>query len=219
MIRVINGCLVILTLLCLYAIANIKLGCFWSIGIAENYVEINEIIINLSYSYIAGIVVYLLTIVLPVYFEKKRLQPIINEKIGDIGIMLTNMMVGFPAATAINSPDISDIDGCKKLLKSADWNTNNLLPIYGRNNKLCQTFYFDFENIQTEIANFILCYKPQLTTTQLLYLEKIRNASFMSSLSVLIKANCVFPKGGADFIVDEFAEKLKIYAKLKNTTK
>jgi len=79
-------------------------------------VQINEIIINLSYSYIAGIVVYLLTIVLPVYFEKKRLRPVINEKINDIGTMLANMMAGFPAVGAINNPNISDIEGCEKLL-------------------------------------------------------------------------------------------------------
>ncbi len=217
--RIVNACLVILSLLCLYAIVTIKLGWFWTIGVAKNYVQINEIIINLSYSYIAGIVVYLLTIVLPVYFEKKRLRPVINEKINDIGTMLANMMAGFPAVGAINNPNISDIEGCEKLLKSANWNTNNLLPIYGGNNKLCQTFYFDFESIQTEIGNFISCYKPQLTTPQLLYLEEIRNAGFMSSLSVLIKANCVFPKGGADFIVDEFVVKLKTYAKLKATIK
>ena len=82
--RIVNACLVILSLLCLYAIVTIKLGWFWTIGVAKNYVQINEIIINLSYSYIAGIVVYLLTIVLPVYFEKKRLRPVINEKINDI---------------------------------------------------------------------------------------------------------------------------------------
>ena len=71
--------------------------------------------------------------------------------------MLANMMAGFPAVGAINNPNISDIEGCEKLLKSANWNTNNLLPIYGGNNKLCQTFYFDFESIQTEIGNFISC--------------------------------------------------------------
>lgn len=132
--------------------------------------------------------------------------------------MLANMMAGFPTDEDPYSPDITNFDKCEHILKAADWNSPNDLPIYKKGqNKLCQTFKSDFENIQQEITNLIYCYKSQLSTEQLLLLEKIKSPNFISALTILVDANRVFPVGGADFIVDGFIETLKSYDKLKST--
>ena len=64
----------------------------------------------MSYSYIAGIIVYILTVMLPVIWENYRLQPILKEQVKSIGIMLANMLVGFPYEEDYLKIDISDIE-------------------------------------------------------------------------------------------------------------
>ena len=154
--KIINTILFFLAFCCFYAIGNITLGWFWAIGYAENSQEINTIILNLSYSYIAGIIVYILTVMLPVIWENYRLQPILKEQVKSIGIMLANMLVGFPYEEDYLKIDISDIEKCREILSNADWNNENKLWIYPKGkNKLFQTFKSDFDEIQNEITILI----------------------------------------------------------------
>ncbi len=44
----------IITGVSLYIIFCVGLGWFWTIGESENYEKINQVLLNLSYSYIAG---------------------------------------------------------------------------------------------------------------------------------------------------------------------
>lgn len=210
--------LTFLAVCCFYAIGNIVLGWFWSIGTVENSNAINSIILNLSYSYIAGFIVYILTVILPISWENFRLRPIIKDRIDDIGIMLANMLVGFPYEDEFLHVDIANVEKCKEILSNADWNTENSLWIYPKGkNKLYQTFMADFEKIQREIEKLIITYKPQLTTEQIVYLEAIKNTRFMSLLSVLVSANVIIPEHGADKIINEYIEVLKTYSRLKQT--
>lgn len=216
--KIINTILFFLAFCCFYAIGNITLGWFWAIGYAENSQEINTIILNLSYSYIAGIIVYILTVMLPVIWENYRLQPILKEQVKSIGIMLANMLVGFPYEEDYLKIDISDIEKCREILSNADWNNENKLWIYPKGkNKLFQTFKSDFDEIQNEITILIQTYKSHLTTKQILYLESIKNARFQSLLSILEKANVVIPENGMDGTIKEFLEVLKTYERLKRT--
>jgi hypothetical protein len=217
--RNITPIIIVATVLSIWAILAIEIEMLPKIAInkSQAYINgLNRIYLGLAYSYIAGLILWGFTVAWPVYREKRRLQPIINEKFEDIGVMLANMIVGFPPIG--NKPEISDIEKCVTLLKSADWNRINSMPQYATGqNKLYQTFKTDFEEIQICIHNLILCYKPQLSTDQLLLLENIRNAQFMPYLKLFVKANIVIPDSGADFIVDFFAEVLKTYKKLKET--
>ena len=74
----------IITIICIYAILHIGLGWFCAIGVSDNYLKINQVLINLSYSYIAGVIFYLLTVFFPYKYRLQKLKRPINSKIKDI---------------------------------------------------------------------------------------------------------------------------------------
>ena len=74
--------LTLLTILCLYIITYVGLGYGWAIGCSDNWQRINAVALNLSYSYIAGLIFYLFTSTLPYYFRKTKVAKIIKEKKG-----------------------------------------------------------------------------------------------------------------------------------------
>ncbi len=74
-------------LLCLCAVFSIG-GVLFHIGIihplfgyAKNYQQINEVIVNLSYSYLAGLIFYILNDGIPSYFRKKKAMSLIASKL------------------------------------------------------------------------------------------------------------------------------------------
>lgn len=74
-------------LLCLCAVCSIG-GVLFHIGIipaifgdAKNYQQINEVIVNLSYSYLAGLIFYLLNDGIPSYFQRRKAIALIAPKL------------------------------------------------------------------------------------------------------------------------------------------
>lgn len=212
----INILLIITSAICIYAIGQIGFGWFWTIGSSDNADQINQVFINLSYSYITGVLVYFLTIALPKYNEDRKLKPVIKEKIEDIGIMLRNMLVGFYQYDGSTELDINNIEACQTLLESTDWNQANSLPIYKKGqNRLCETFKSDFEVIQEDITRLILCYNLHLSTDQIKFLEKIKSFESYHILAVIVNSKAKITTDGAKGISKDFAELLRTYSNLR----
>ena len=77
MIYIFNTVLIIITAVCLYAIGYIGLDWFVPLASVDNPERINTVLINLSYSYIAGLIFYLLTTSFPRYvFAHKMKKPL-----------------------------------------------------------------------------------------------------------------------------------------------
>lgn len=210
-----------LGIICLYAVIQIQLGIFWNIGISNNADKINSVLLNLSYSYIAGLIMYALTIELPTYIYRKKIRQIIKQNIENVGICLHNLLVGFPNKEGRDdfNPDISDIEYCESILTDIDWNAKNILPIYNNiPNKLFETFYYDYSNLQKLITSFLQVYKTDLTAEQLLLLEGLVNMRHMQIIEVIInsRSDTINNRIG-NSIAKEYAEKLQIYANLKST--
>lgn len=183
---------------------------------------LNKIFLGLSYSYIAGVLVFYLTVILPDYLERHRLQPIIDKQIDGIGTALSKILWGFPSQAEDNglyAVDIFDIDETEKILKSADWNSPNLIPIYSNypNKSLKYTFYYDYIEVQKLANNLIELYSKYLDTDKVIQLEAIKNPEFMTYLDIL--RNTQFPQGGQNHIVEGFIEVLKAYKKLSPNRK
>ena len=81
---IISIILYLLTLSSGYIILTIGLGWFWTIGSCENADRINQVLLNLSYSYIAGWIFYLLVTYFPEMQRKITLRPAIQLKIEDL---------------------------------------------------------------------------------------------------------------------------------------
>ena len=74
----------LLAAISLYIVAVVGLGWFWTIGTADNYERINNVLINLSYSFLTGYVVYLLTILIPAKRRSERIGLIVAERLQGI---------------------------------------------------------------------------------------------------------------------------------------
>lgn len=202
-----NLILVTLGAVCLYVASHCKLG--WE-----------QALINLTYSYITGVSVYLFAVAIPAWTERRRLRKIVQSRIEEIGVMLTNLLVGFPKEGNYSVPDIGDSERCLAQMLSADWNSYNSVPLYPQeSSKLYQTFYCDYRDIQSSIHDFIMCYRQVLSVRQLQLLEDMRNAGFMSLLEVSVIYNSTsIAKPVADEVSRGFCGALNIYAELKKVS-
>ena len=70
----------VLVLLCCKAILFVGLGIGEPWGTCQNYERVNNVLLNLSYSYVAGCIFYILTVALPHWNKSRKVQVIIKEK-------------------------------------------------------------------------------------------------------------------------------------------
>ena len=74
----------LIALVCLYAIFQIKFDFAFWIGYSEKAEAWNEIVTNLSYSYLAGFIFFLLTVTLPHIKMKGKVKVALESKINTI---------------------------------------------------------------------------------------------------------------------------------------
>lgn len=70
--KLINFFLLLVTVICLYTIFSVGLEVIGKIGKSDNYENINNVALNLSYSYIAGLIFYFFISYLPHTQTKKN---------------------------------------------------------------------------------------------------------------------------------------------------
>lgn len=183
MIYIFNILLIIMTIVCIYAIGYIGLDWFVPLGSADNPERINTVLINLSYSYIAGLIFYLLTTSLPRYVFAHKIRKPLQSKIKTmLGKIEDSAKCAFPMPTWNNICITEDI------LK------NRFVSI-----PICQTecayaitgtpsiSIIEHQRIQRgeilQIAKDILEYKEYLTPKQLELIENIREAPYFPLLN------------------------------------
>lgn len=76
--------LIVLTAISVYVILYVGLGIGYPIGVSDNYEQINEVLENLSYSYLAGCIFYILTVTIPAKVRRHKLDSVLHSKIGVI---------------------------------------------------------------------------------------------------------------------------------------
>ena len=206
----------IVFLVCLYAVLQIRLGCFWPIGESENAESVNSIIEGLSYSYIAAYVFYLLTVVTPTYRRKAKLKSVIKYKVGRIGSFIRDVLLEFSRNTQY-SADVKDVAHTSLILQSKNWDV--VVPILLQYNQVSIT-YFRYTNAKREqindcITDLILCYKEVLSEDQLVALEEFRKSPFFKTVSSLSTIPTITVNSGVNDLVDKFVEMQKQYLKLE----
>ena len=212
-----NFILFVVFIFSLCIIFYVRLGVGFPIWHAENYQNFNIVIENLSYSFIAGVIVYLLTIVLPDWWEARRLKPIVDMKIAYLSVLFNRQIWGIGAQTN-HSPlededniDCTKIDQCIAIMDKADWNAPNPTVSKRFNNKVYQTYKQELDIILQEIADILQTYKSQLTQSDIKHLENIRQNNLIPKLVVLYDFDANFPPKGHDFIIKGHREILEEY--------
>lgn len=218
--RVFNIILLIITVICLCVIAYVRLGIGFPIWHTDNYQNYNLVIENLSYSYIAGVFVYLLTLVLPDWWESRRLRPIVDKKIAHIAVLFNKQLLGFGTPQSethkdgLYQIDCTKIEECLDVMDKADWNAANPVVNNILNNKLYQTYKHDLDAIILAITDILLTYKSQLSQDDIMHLENIRQTDLVTYINVLYSANAVFPPDGHKFIVEKHKILLEEYVSI-----
>jgi hypothetical protein len=175
--------------------------------------KINECFLALSYSYMAGCIVYFLTVVLPRIRDKKIVMPALKDKVRNIGIIIQNLLTEFSEDTITNPINIDNVEDCKSVLKSRDWNDIIAMPQYMVYNNYIGSFRFHSEQMIAEINEIIRDYKSFLTSDQLISLENLRNPKTLMIVEVL--SGRKITEEGCAGLADEFGKELIAYNELK----
>lgn len=177
---------IIVLMLCFWAIFAIQLEIDWLmiiINLSQNVCDnINRLYLNLSYSYVAGYIIYLLTIYFPKKFEKKRLQPIFKQKIHDIKNGFNCILLEFSRNTEIKN-GYMEIENARKVLMSKNW--TDIMPMY-QNLYRANISYISFISeegkiMKKQINDFIQSYQSFITAKQLCLLEELSNMMIFST--------------------------------------
>lgn len=203
--------------LCLYAVIQIRIGCFWYVGNIENAYAINSIIEGLSYSYIAAYLFYILTSFLPAKRRKRMLAPIIRERVQRIGTNnIHSILLEFGRQTGLDY-DYRKTEHTVELLKSKDWDT--IVPLIKQYNGISITYFrycvAQSKAIKERVADIIIRYKEVLTEDELVVLEDFSDMSFFSTVESLSSFPYMTVNGGVDSLVEEFVKMQEKYLEME----
>lgn len=146
-----------------------KVPCSFS---EETIKGLNRAYLALAYSYIAGAIIYGMTVKYPSYLNKRRLAPVINAKIEKVGSMLDWMNIEFRDAD--KNPPISDLDGVMALFETKRWKERCHMPEHSGCKDVLDGFVKDYSELKTIVDALINDYKEYLSGEQMIYLEAIR---------------------------------------------
>lgn len=153
----------------------------------ETIVGLNRAYLALAYSYIAGAIIYGMTVKYPCYLNKRRLTPVINAKIEKLGSMLDWMNVEFREAGS--NPPISDLDGVMALFETKRWNEHCHMPDHSGCKDVLDGFVRDYNELKTIVDALINDYKEYLSGEQMVYLEAIRGNKLNQFFRMYEKSN------------------------------
>lgn len=188
-----NVVLAFLTLLAMWVIFAVQLHCPILVPSCfndETTNAINIVLLTLSYSYIAALVFYLVTCVLPSKRRKDILEPIINRKIQRIGRCIRDILLEFSRKTDYGY-DVHNTANTENLLRSKNWFA--IVPMINEIQKVPITYLrlmqSQGENMKSQISDLIIKYHAEMTASQLVELENLSDASFFNTIDFI----CTIP--------------------------
>ena len=138
----------------------------------ETIEGVNSAYLALAYIYIAGAIIYGMTVKYPYYLNKRRLTPVINAKIEKLGSMLDWMNIEFRDAD--KNPSISDLDSVMALFETKRWKECCHMPDHSGCKDVLDGFVRDYNEMKTIVDALINDYKEYLSGEKMIYLEAIR---------------------------------------------
>ena len=212
--------LIIVLLLTLWAILSIQLKVIPVITVGwqqETIASWNTVFLNLSYSYIAALIFYGLTTRLPVYRRKKKLMPVIQKRIGEIGREIYNILLEFARETGYNH-DYRNTTDTDAIMRSKDWMAIMPTVLRFRNIKISYLNFLNAEAkaIKDKISDVIQKYKDEMTEEQLVALEALAHAPFFHQVEFLCSIVLGrIDEGGYDSLISDFIDMQKQYLEVE----
>ena len=190
----------------LITIVAIKLN--FVIGMSDYAEIINDMLVNLSYSYIAAYLFYLMTNRLPVVVRKRKIMPVIQNRVEEIGRRsIYNVLLEFSRDSELNA-DYKHIDGTMDVLASKIW-TDDMPAVqrqFGYRIDYLHYVRLQCDDLKERVAVLLNRYKEEMTEEQITALEEM-NGLYIFRLVALF---CNLPKiqidSGVNPMVEEFCK-------------
>ena len=180
-------------LLCLWVIVAVglncsflKVSCDYGIKTTEN---INTVLLNFSYSYIAGCIFYLLSVTFPKYRAKKIIRKGIMIKKKSIQKILNHILQCFSEGTQLSAEDHSE-ENIQNIFVKKNWNDMDAECKLLRYNKTTiQACNLHNQYLKEEIDDLIIKYKEYLSEEVLSLLEELRDSQFIKNVAIFSRLN------------------------------
>ena len=165
-------------LLALWAILAIQFKFIPTISVgweANTAMNLNELFLNLSYSYIAALIFYGLTTRLAAYRRKKKLEPVIQKRVEQIGRLgIYYILLEFSRESGYGA-DYKSSENTAKVLESKNW--LDYMPFFQMAYKTDMTYLelvgVEGKKIKERVSDLIDKYKDEMRTDQINLLEEI----------------------------------------------
>lgn len=175
--------LVSLTILAIWAIIIVGLDLsHLKIGHFENSDKINSILINLSYSFIAGLIFYILVTQMPYMIEKKRNDPVIASLVNNISKQVNISIETYENKGISNVIESISEDELSTLITSKSIFDPSFIgqQIMANNNTTNLFIIKQTVEIIREEIKAILEFKKYLSSEQQIILNKIRMCDYFN---------------------------------------
>ena len=210
-----NIILILLTAISTYVIIYVGLGIGWPIGTSDNYERINKILENLSYSYLAGCLFYLLTTEYSYWNRKQRLKFVMKSKMHKIVGCVDDVILEF--SRDVKTTTRTDTEDVRTILLSKSWTETipMIKQLNGVNISHIAHISLCGKSVKEQVLEIIQLYKEYLDEEQITRLEGLANMEIFRTASLFssfLRINLDDPNG-KKFLVDEF---IKMYEELKS---
>lgn len=165
-----------IALICLYAIFQIKFNFAFWMGYSEKADAWNEIITNLSYSYLAGFIFYLLTVTLPYKKMKGKVKVALDSKLNMIRSNYKACVESVYHPLKAMSLDITKDEAIANFKEVSFYQKCKMG--YFQDKDISVVDYIRLKHQENVIrAAELLEYKPWLSSETVAQIEEIRNSN------------------------------------------
>ena len=201
-----NIIMLVIALICFYAILQIRLNYFWPIWYLKNADAVNSIIESFSFSYVAAYFFYLMTIGIPNALRKAKLKPIIRSNVRRIGFNdFRSVVLEFSRETD-KKADYHDVEQTKIILSSKNW--DDIVPMIYKWEGVKITYFrylsVVLDHIKDEVLSIIDRYKNELRLDQLVSLEELYELVANSIITSLSKHSDTRVNDGRMSLIEDF---------------
>lgn len=212
--------LAVLFLLSLWAILSIQ---FHLIPVIRTSLSgdvvgaLNSAYLTLSYSYIAALLFYLLTNVLPAKQRRDKLDAIIKRRVKGLGRCIRDILLEFSRDTNFKD-EIHNTTDTEAILHSKDWFAEIPMMKKYHNRSITYLQYMNAvgNNLKSQISNLIMKYHGDMTADQLVELENLSDASFFHTIEFICSMpNTSIAESGYKSLINDFCDMQKQYLKVE----
>lgn len=180
---------ILLLIFGIYVISSVGVDIIpkFKVGWSEEFVlKLNNVLLNLAYSYIAGLIIYFLISYLPDQIQKRRFQPIVKRDIKRIHLMYLDMINKMNSKKKQDDyKTIPDYNIFEELMECISPHEKYPTPIEQITDAsyLLTFFYLRVETI--EIMKHIHLFKKQVPDRIILLLEELTNSNLFKMVIML----------------------------------